>query len=350
MTFTQLNTCDETTLCDRQKHSAEDKGDSYIGDLSFTDYYRIIGERFPFMLQLIDAGRVTGPALHRRIKEMNEMSWEFEGQNEGGRGNAYNLAQRNPKNRVIGTLSLLKCFSDDFEKIPGPDKIILDALAGDGTITRLLRTEKLHAPTIISADLSSFMIQSCMEQKFPCIRQSATYGLLKDSVLDGVLIAYGSHHLDGSSRKQAAAEAYRMVRYGGRFVLHDFEEGTAMAKWFDQVVHPFSRTGHPHKHFTRDEMYELLQQAGFKNICVFSMADPFVLEGATPGESRAAALMHVYRMYDLINIAPKLTEALHKLEALIDEFLGGINIERKNSVWTATIQREALVAVGTKMI
>lgn len=323
--------------------------DGYIGDLSFTDYYSAVREHFSFLLPLIDSGRVNGSAFRDYINEMNEISWEFENQDEGGRGVAYNLAQRNSRNRIVGTLSLLRCFSEDFAEVPGPDKIILDVLAGDGTITRLLRTEKIRSPTIISADLSSFMVKSCVEQKYPCIRQSATYSLLRDSVLDGVLIAYGSHHLDDSARKQASSEACRTLKVGGRFVLHDFETGAATANWFDKVVHPFSRTGHPHKHFTRDEMQTLLQDAGFKNIQAFNMADPFILEGRTSEEARVNALMHVYRMYDLVRIAPTLTEALHRLETHINDILGGIQIKQNGSVWTATIQREALVAVGSKV-
>ncbi|MDD3183523.1 MAG: methyltransferase domain-containing protein [Alphaproteobacteria bacterium] len=336
------------TIGSQYQHA--DIEDGYIGDLTYADYRRAAEEHFSFMLPLIDPSRVAGTAFRDYVNEMNEISWEFEDQDEGGRGVAYNLAQRNSRNRIVGTLSLLRCFSKNLDEVPGSDKIILDALAGDGTITRLLQTEKLRAPTIISSDLSSFMVKACIAQKYPCIRQSATYSLLRDSVLDGVLIAYGSHHLDNAARKQASLEAYRTLKVGGRFVLHDFETGAATANWFDKVVHPFSRTGHPHRHFTRDEMQTLLQDAGLKNIQVFDMADPFILEGTTPDEARVNALMHVYRMYDLVRVAPTLTEALHKLETCVNDVLGGIHIEQTGSTWTATIERQALVAVGTKVV
>lgn len=344
--FAQMETYSKNTS--RHQHADVDDG-YYIGDLTYADYRRVADEQFPFLLSMIDPCRMNGAVFCDYINEMNEISWEFEDQDEGGRGAAYNLAQRNSKNRIVGTLSLLRYFSENFDEVPGPDKVILDALAGDGTITRLLQTEKLCAPTIISSDLSSFMVNACIAQKFPCIRQSATRSLLRDSVLDGVLVAYGSHHLDKLARKQATAEAYRTLKIGGRYVLHDFEVGAATANWFDKVVHPFSRTGHPHKHFTREEMQSLLQDAGFKNIQVSSMADPFILEGSTSEEARVAALVHVYRMYDLVKIAPTLTEALHCLETCINDVLGGIQIEAVGSIWTATIKREALVAVGTKM-
>lgn len=344
--FAHMDTYGNAAL--QYRHS--DVEDGYIGDQTYADYRRVANEHFPFLLSMIDSSRTTGPSFRDYVNEMNGASWEFEDQDEGGRGVAYNLAQRNSRNRVVGTLSLLRCFSENFDEVPGSDKIILDALAGDGTITRLLQTEKLRSPTIISSDLSSFMVKSCIAQRFPCIRQSATCSLLRDSVLDGVLIAYGSHHLDKFAREQATTEAYRTLKIGGRYVLHDFEVGGATANWFDKVVHPFSRTGHPHKHFTRGEMQSLLQNAGFKNIQVFSIADPFILEGVTPEEARIAALMHVYHMYDLVRIAPTLTEALHCLQTYVDDVLGGIQIESVGSIWTATIQREALAAVGTKVI
>lgn len=341
----QLNSYSSAVLRCQQVDIEEE----YIGNLTFADYSRAAEEHFPFIISLIDPDRISGEGFRDYVNSMNEISWEFEDQDQGGRGIAYNLAQRNSKNRMIGTLSLLKYFSESLSEVPGSDKIVLDALAGDGTIARLLQTENMQAPTIISSDISCFMVKSCIEQKIPCIRQSATYSLLRDSVLDGVLIAYGSHHLDKASRRLAAAEAFRTIRFGGRFVLHDFEIGTPMANWFDRVVHPFSRTGHPHRHFSRDEMAALLQDSGFKNVHIFNMADPFVLNGNSPEEARTNALMHIYHMYDLVKIADNLTDVLYRLEACVNDVLGGIQIEQTGADWTATIQRQALVAVGTKV-
>ena len=120
--------------------------------------------------------------------------------------------------------------------------------------------------------------------------------------------------------------------------------------WFDKVVHPFSRTGHPHPHFSRQEMTALLEGAKFKNVRVFSMPDPFVLKGGSLEGVRRTALMHVYHMYDLVKIANNEADMLSRLEALIKETLGDIQIEQTDSGFTATIQRQALVAVGIKKV
>ena len=323
--------------------------ENYIGHLTFSGYRRVAGKFFPFILPMIDPDRIVGSEFYAYVARMNAISWEFEGQDNGGRGVAYNLAQRNSDNRKIGVTSLLKCFSESGTEVSGADQVILDALAGDGTIVRCVRAEGMQAPTIISADLSSFMVDACLAQRLPCIRQSATQSLLRDATLDGVLIAYGSHHLDEYSRKAASAEAFRTIRDGGRFVLHDFEIDTPAADWFDQVVHPYSRTGHPYRHFTRSEMQSLLEDAGFRDVRVGGMADPFVLKGTSAEDARANALMHLWHMYDLVKIDSSQGDRLRLLESYVERILGEIRIDLTASGYTATIPREALVAVGTKV-
>ncbi len=274
-------------------------------------------------------------------------SWEFEDESVGGRGLAYNAAQKSADNRRVGMTALLKCFSSSFE-VPGQDFKILDVLGGDGTIARFCKTLGHQTPTIYTADISKFMIDACRAQALPCVRQSATRSLFRDSVLDGVLIAYGSHHLDGDARRLAVREAHRTLRGGGRLVLHDFEIGGRCAAWFDTVVHPYSRTGHPHAHFTRDEMFHLLTDTGFRTVEVFEIRDPFTLYGCSPDEARHNALMHVHEMYDLIKVAGSTADVATWLERRITETLGPMAIRHEDGRYVAEIPRQALVAVGTK--
>jgi SAM-dependent methyltransferase len=191
------------------------------------------------------------------------------------------------------------------------------------------------------------MIGACHAQALPCVRQSATRSLFRDNVLDGVLIAYGSHHLDSSARPLAVREAHRTLRAGGRLVLHDFEIGGPSASWFDRVVHPYSRTGHPHRHFSRDEMFNLLASAGFRDVRVFEISDPFTLHGSSPEEARHNAIMHLYDMYDLIKVADAACDIVPRLERHVSKTLGPISIRRDGRGYIAEIHRQALVAVGT---
>jgi SAM-dependent methyltransferase len=278
---------------------------------------------------------------------MNQSSWEFEDEAVGGRGSAYNLAQKRAGNRHVGMTTLLKCFSPKRE-IPGRDFRILDVLGGDGTIARFCRHLGPNAPIIYTADISKFMIDACHAQDLPCIRQSATRSLFRDGVLDGVLIAYGSHHLDGDERQCAVREAHRTLKPGRRLVLHDFETGGRSTLWFDSVVRPYSRTGHPHPHFTRQEMRDLFAGAGFADIRIFEIDDPFTLSGNSPEEARHNAVMHMYDMYDLIGLADSPADIVPLVERHISETLGPISVRQEAGQYIAQIPRHALVAVGTK--
>ena len=229
---------------------------NYVADLSFDQFMDRTARLHPDLARLIDRerSRDIGPYL----RSMHEASWEFETTATGGRGIAYNVAQKATDNRAEGMTALLSLFSPEGADVPGPGCVILDALAGDGTISRFAAGLP-RRPTIISGDLSGYMVAQCMEQNLPCIRQSAATSLFSDRVLDGVLIAYGSHHLTAAERQRAADEAFRTLKPGGRLVLHDFETGGAVDRWFGEVVHPFSLTGHPHPHFSRDEMTRLMR-------------------------------------------------------------------------------------------
>src|SRR3954471_19384588 len=232
----------------------------YVNASSFAEHLEDLRRMHPELHDLLSHERCRDAVRH--VAELNMSSWEFEDEQAGGRGSAYNDAQRSADNRRVGMITLLKCFRPSFE-VPGPGFKILDVLGGDGTLARLCKTLGGRAPTIYTADISRLMIDACHAQALPCVRQSATRSLFRDDVLDGVLIAYGSHHLDANARRLAVREAHRTLRPGGRLVLHDFEIGGRCAKWFDSIVHPYSRTGHPHEHFSRQEMFHLLTSAGF---------------------------------------------------------------------------------------
>lgn len=325
--------------------STEMRTELYVNGCSFEEYLDYLRHGHPELYDLLSHERCCDAERH--IQKMNMISREFEDEKVGGRGLAYNVAQKSADNRKVGMTTLLKCFCSSFE-VPGQGFRILDVLGGNGTFARFCKTLGHHTPTIYTADISKFMIDACHAQALPCVRQSATRSLFRDNVLDGVLIAYGSHHLDSNARRLAVREAHRTLRAGGRLVLHDFEIGGRCAKWFDSIVHPYSRTGHPHAHFSRQEMFHLFTSAGFHDVRVFEIHDPFTLHGSSPEEAKHNAIMHMYHMYDLIEVADSACDIAPCLERHITETLGHISIHQEEGRYVAEIPRQALVAVGTK--
>lgn len=330
-------------MSEHQPIHLSDQAD-YISGITFEAFLKRTAARHPFLYEMI--GRPDVARLNRFIATMNRLSWEFEEDDGGGRGSVYNVAQKVTDNRARGMTRLLELFSTSGSTMPGPETVILDVLAGDGTISRFARGLQ-SAPTIISADLSGFMIESCLLQGLPCLRQPASDSLLRDGVLDGVLLAYGSHHLDADARNDAASEAKRMLKPEGRFVLHDFESGGPMDAFFGQVVHPFSATGHPHPHFSRDEIKTLMNGAGFKDIQVFEMPDPFQIPGQTEAAAKAGMLAHLWHMYGLVKLGYKTQAERDDLEARVSATLGAIKTKRVGNRWVASLYRSALVGVGT---
>jgi ubiquinone/menaquinone biosynthesis C-methylase UbiE len=325
--------------------NTEIRTELYVSEYSFEEYLDYLRHDYPELFDLLSHERCCDAERHTAT--MNMISWEFEDEKVSGRGLAYNVAQKSADNRKVGMITLLKCFWPSCE-VPGRGFRILDVLGGNGTFARFCKTLGHHTPTIYTADISKFMIDACHAQALPCVRQSATRSLFRDNVLDGVLIAYGSHHLDSNARRLAVREAHRTLRAGGRLVLHDFEIGGRCAKWFDSVVHPYSRTGHPHAHFSRQEMFHLFTSAGFRDVRVFEIPDPFTLHGSSPEEAKHNAIMHMYHMYDLIKVADSACDIAPCLERHITETLGRISIWQEEGRYVAEIPRQALVAVGAK--
>jgi SAM-dependent methyltransferase len=232
--------------------------------------------------------------------------------------------------------------------MPSSSYKILDVLGGGGTVARFLSTLGTPTPTVITADLSQLMIGACRAKGLPYVRQSAARSLFRDNVLDGVLIAYGSQLLDQPTRQLAVSEAQRTLKPEHRLVLHAFEVGGHVARFFDEVVHPYSRTGHPHDHFTRAGILDHFTQAGFRDIRLFDMSDPFILHGRTPQDAKLNALRHLHGMYDLVKGVESEAEIHSVLEPLVVKTLGPITVSAHAGGYAAQIPRDVLVAVGTK--
>ena len=163
-------------------------------------------------------------------------------------------------------------------------------------------------------------------------------------------MAYGSHHIEPSNRQQAVNESFRVLKPGGTFVLHDFEENSAVARWFANVVDRYSATGHKYKHFTQKEMKELFTEAGFTKILVGEgMYDPFRCTAPTLDEAVDRLADYLLDMYGLVKLNEMGQELARKtvLEFSISYF-GKLHTRKPGRNWQIEMPRRALVASGTK--
>ncbi|MBN8500808.1 MAG: methyltransferase domain-containing protein [Sphingomonadales bacterium] len=321
----------------------------YTSGTSFQAFLRNLEDMHPLAFGLIDPKYQGDPDFDGFAECMNRVSWEFEATGDG-RGSSYNLAQHQfDRNRAKGMARLLDLATRNGPRVAGRGFVLLDALAGDGTVSRFASTLSGSSElNIISADISSYMIDCCVRQGLPCVRQSATQSLMRDDVLDAVMIAYGTHHIPPAERAVAIAEARRTIGPGGRLVVHDFEVGSVMDVWFKEVVHPYSMTGHAHDHFTAEDFENYFATAGFDNVEILRFRDPFEAVGESEHTARRGLVEFLHAMYGLDRLPLRCDADYAALEAQIDRIFGGIEIELQGGLYLARAARDAIVATATK--
>jgi ubiquinone/menaquinone biosynthesis C-methylase UbiE len=251
-----------------------------------------VAAEHPGLHDLIDPTRARSPRL---LSALVSVTNEFDS-DETGRGDSYRRAQEDSSVRWTGARQLLQLATRTDS--PG-DVTLLDVLGGDGTIARAVADRadsRLAKLSIITGDISGEMVARALAQGLPALRQSADALLLRDASIDATLLAYGTHHITPADRPQAASEAVRVVRPGGRVVLHDFDTASPMARFFAEVVHPYSAAGHDYAHFSRAELTALF--AGLPVTArVLDVYDPLIVEADDYQSARARMCQYIADMY-----------------------------------------------------
>ncbi|MFK0289921.1 class I SAM-dependent methyltransferase [Streptomyces sp. NPDC090442] len=151
---------------------------------------------------------------------------------------------------------------------------------------------------MLTSDISAAMVSAALAHGLPAIRQAADALLLADNSVDAVLLAYGSHHIALEDRPRAVAEAVRVVRPGGKVILHDFDPASPMALFFRTVVDPHAPGGHDYPHYTRRQLQALFRSQPVV-LSLHDVYDPLVLPGTSPDRAKAAMLSYLANSYGL---------------------------------------------------
>jgi len=308
-------------------------------------------QRAPDLYALLDPARTADSPLGTPV--------DFEPSGDGGRGDSYRLAQRDPRIRACGIAELFRLASSDGHLSSWrPEDVVLDVLGGDGTLARAIvdLLPRRARPTVFTSDLSAGMVRAAQQHDLPAVRQAAQALRLRDDAVDAVVLAYGTHHIPVAERAAAVSEACRVLRPGGRLVLHDFDECSPAAQWFGEVVDAYSRTGHRYPHFTCGEMRRLLAGAGLVDVVVQPLYDPFVLTGTSRAVVRRALGEHLRQMYGLVRVdAERVAELATVCFRYTDEQSAPGQRVRKVSYtrvagrWRVELPRVALVARGRRI-
>ena len=324
----------------------------------------------------LDECRVKHPALYARLcldrmlanreifQKIDSMSTTFEGSDKGGRGEIYRRTQvRYPLARTRGIKSLFDLLMPE----GGSGKYILDVLGGNGTLTRTMRlmTPPADMPEIITGDSAGSMVTDALVRGFPAVRQLAQSLLLADRTMDGVIFAYGTHHVPVSDRLTALTEAHRILRPGGRVLVQDFVENSPTARWYSEVIEKYTLTGHDCVHFTEAGIRALLEDAGFENVRVTKVYDPCVIWADSADKAWVELLRYLVDLFSLERLRPKNGQPSHDhwkmvreifspyAEHLVDDDamagqLDPIKVSGENGRYAAELPRVALVATGDK--
>ncbi|MER9469377.1 methyltransferase domain-containing protein [Mesorhizobium sp. M0482] len=226
--------------------------------------------------------------------------------------------------------------------------IICDLLAGDGYVNKVAHRllGPARCPIFINSDISQFMVEHCIRDGLFAVWQSATDPFwIRDGSVDGVLMAYGTHHIPRAQRATAVRAAARILRPGGTLVLHDFEEGSPTARWFADVVSTHSVTPHDYPHFTAGEVLDLFAAAQFDEVTVQRITDPFVFHAGDEESALHLLGEYVVKMYGL----EKLRSDRQRVLALLDEYFGIVVTRTSHGEFEARVARNALVGSGRRV-
>ncbi|MGW4894791.1 class I SAM-dependent methyltransferase [Kitasatospora sp. NPDC004240] len=285
---------------------------SYLPAMTVEQYLGHLAARHPRWHRLLDTGRFGCDATMSRL---HSASNEFDS-DATGHGDSYRHAHRDPLVRWTGARQLLRLATTNAAREGEP--LVLDVLGGDGLLARAAAVRPGQVPNglaLLTGDISGPMVAAALDHGLPAVRQAADRLLLADRTVDSVLLAYGTHHIAPAALPGAVSEAVRVLRPGGRVVLHDFEPHSPMAVFFRTVVHPHAAIGHDHPHVTRTGLLDLFAPFPVA-VRLLDVYDPITVLAPSPDAAKAAMVAHFAATFALTDHFAELgTEAAWELLA-----------------------------------
>ncbi|QIS21550.1 methyltransferase domain-containing protein [Nocardia terpenica] len=314
--------------------------------------------------------RSDHPALYRRIDLGKAEKWavevagnarrrdDFAAEEAGGRGGHYVTAQAmNVEARATGVAELFRLIRQG----PPRRRTVVDMLGGDGLVSRVCSGLGLSDVDIITCDGSPYMVAAAWAHGWPALLQAAQRPLFRESSVDAVLFAYGTHHIDRELRAETVGNAHRILGADGVLVLHDFAVGGPVDIWFTDIVDRYSAMGHPYPHFTADEVDEYLAKAGFSSWEVLEIDDPIIATGETAERAELNLGAYLVNMYGLVEAQAAFGEHEATVWAVAQareifrySTVGGeidccaVDYDLERRAWRARLPRKAIVGVGRK--
>jgi ubiquinone/menaquinone biosynthesis C-methylase UbiE len=340
----------------------------FLPSMSLGEYLSYCALHHPALYERIDLECWSPADVARLSTTFTSTSTHFKSDGSGSRGDTYRAAQRrNAVSRADGIRRVFELVTPAGEVL-SPSTCVLDVLGGNGALTRVMRQiEQPHrVPTIVTSDQTAEMVVDALELGLPAIRQPAQQLLLRDETFDGVILAYGTHHIPPEDRLPALKEARRVLRQDGRVVVQDFEPETLTARWYSEVLHTYTASGHDFRHLGQQEMISLLTEAGFRDVEVVAVYDPFVFYDDTADRVLRALLRHVCSLFGLVKLKSQDDESEHtwsEVESVFRKYSSfgdhewfpfpdgvprELSIKREGGRFRAELPRVAVAATGTR--